>query len=458
VKKLIPYSIKTFLIIITVLCTLNTKAQTNVTGGIFSNTTWTLAGSPYIITDTIVIFNGITLQIQPGVVVKFNYKGYIDDRGSLVANGTASDSIIFTSNLASPSAGIYNGIYCENSGSSSFRYCRVSYAQSVQLKGSPAHCVFSSDLIGIQYQSALRIDTCTFEYDSVGILDPTIICTMQSCKFINNNTGISVSSTCNTTINKCEFAHNFYGINYTSSSAWVFNSIFNNNHYGLYGNIYKAENCIIDSSTIGIYSEIYSDSISNCNIFKNTTGIWSSHGGLTIVANNISDNYTGIESDGDSITCNTFCNNANYNIVLNTAANDNAKNNYWCTSTDTAAIQAGIYDAHQNIALGLVIFSPFNEWSCAGVPIGINSMYSPTEKMRLYPNPNNGEFTLQPIAINIKCTVQIFNMLGETIYIAGLSDSNAQIDLSNNTAGIYLYRVVTNTGELISDGKFIIQR
>ena len=46
-------------------------AQTNVSGGIYANTTWTLANSPYIVTDTVVVFPGVTLTIQPGVTVKF---------------------------------------------------------------------------------------------------------------------------------------------------------------------------------------------------------------------------------------------------------------------------------------------------------------------------------------------------------------------------------------------------
>src|SRR5680860_1625568 len=46
-----------------------TNAETNVGGVISTNTTWTLANSPYIITDTIQIPTEITLTIEPGVVI-----------------------------------------------------------------------------------------------------------------------------------------------------------------------------------------------------------------------------------------------------------------------------------------------------------------------------------------------------------------------------------------------------
>jgi len=35
---------------------------------------------------------------------------------------------------------------------------------------------------------------------------------------------------------------------------------------------------------------------------------------------------------------------------------------------------------------------------------------------------------------------------------------NTQIDLSNNADGIYLYRLVSETSDLISTGKLIIQK
>ncbi|HKR06359.1 MAG TPA: hypothetical protein VJY62_17120, partial [Bacteroidia bacterium] len=84
------------------------NAQTNVSGGIFANTTWTLAGSPYIVIDTTVVFPGVTLTIEPGVVVKFDDNMYLEIRqATLISIGTATDSITFTSNSSSPSRGIW---------------------------------------------------------------------------------------------------------------------------------------------------------------------------------------------------------------------------------------------------------------------------------------------------------------------------------------------------------------
>ncbi|MCB0643114.1 MAG: hypothetical protein KDC44_15800, partial [Phaeodactylibacter sp.] len=41
--------------------------QTNVSGTIASNTTWDLAGSPYILESDVLVPDGVTLDIDPGV-------------------------------------------------------------------------------------------------------------------------------------------------------------------------------------------------------------------------------------------------------------------------------------------------------------------------------------------------------------------------------------------------------
>src|SRR5436190_20836193 len=85
---------------------------TNVSGGIYANTTWTLANSPYIVVDTVVVFPGVVLTIEPGVVVKFETNKRLEIRqAALIANGTSTDSITFTSNAINPSPGIWDEIH-----------------------------------------------------------------------------------------------------------------------------------------------------------------------------------------------------------------------------------------------------------------------------------------------------------------------------------------------------------
>ncbi len=73
-------------------------SQTNVSGGINTNTTWTLAGSPYIVQDDVTVDQGVILTIQAGVIVKF--QDHYDDlfvNGRLIANGSSGSPVVFTS-------------------------------------------------------------------------------------------------------------------------------------------------------------------------------------------------------------------------------------------------------------------------------------------------------------------------------------------------------------------------
>lgn len=73
-------------------------AQADEVGGIIdTDTTWTLAGSPYIITDTVIIQPSVTLTVEAGVEVQAEPgKGMIVN-GALVAVGTPNQPITFTS-------------------------------------------------------------------------------------------------------------------------------------------------------------------------------------------------------------------------------------------------------------------------------------------------------------------------------------------------------------------------
>jgi parallel beta-helix repeat protein len=101
------------------LC-MSARAETNVGGVICANTTWNVAGSPYIVTvlagGSIVVGCGATLTIQPGVEVRFEpglalLVGWSAwGPGTLVARGTEQSPILFTSNQPAPAPGDWSRI------------------------------------------------------------------------------------------------------------------------------------------------------------------------------------------------------------------------------------------------------------------------------------------------------------------------------------------------------------
>ena len=105
-------------------------ASTNVGGRISTNTTWTLTGSPYIVTSSVSVYGTPTqtakLTIEPGVQVKFNANYYIQissgtNKGALYAVGTAGSLIVFTSNKPSPARGDWDSIKFLDAYSGPFR-------------------------------------------------------------------------------------------------------------------------------------------------------------------------------------------------------------------------------------------------------------------------------------------------------------------------------------------------
>ena len=107
-------------------------AETEVSGTISTNTTWTKAGSPYIVTGNITVKGTLAiLNIEPGVEVRFERGTGMtveSPGGSVIAKGTQTSPIRFTSNLASPAPGDWTGIYFGNdTREATLEYCVVEY-------------------------------------------------------------------------------------------------------------------------------------------------------------------------------------------------------------------------------------------------------------------------------------------------------------------------------------------
>jgi len=74
-------------------------ARTEVGGPIFNDTVWTLDKSPYIVVQNIEVGKGVNLTIEPGVTVRFDGEYSLIISGTLIAKGTESRMINFTSGL-----------------------------------------------------------------------------------------------------------------------------------------------------------------------------------------------------------------------------------------------------------------------------------------------------------------------------------------------------------------------
>ena len=68
----------------------------NVGGIITNDTVWTLANSPYIVTNNLAITNAVTLTLEPGVSVQFKDGLGMTIRGRLLAEGNPTNRIRFT--------------------------------------------------------------------------------------------------------------------------------------------------------------------------------------------------------------------------------------------------------------------------------------------------------------------------------------------------------------------------
>jgi hypothetical protein len=92
---------------------------TNVSGSLQSDTTWTLGGSPYVVTGDVTVSGTesttVTLTIEAGVEVRFNqYRnlnvGSGSNKGALRVLGTEQSPVLFTSNQDTKTRGWWGNV------------------------------------------------------------------------------------------------------------------------------------------------------------------------------------------------------------------------------------------------------------------------------------------------------------------------------------------------------------
>jgi hypothetical protein len=309
--------------------TTEAAGPTPVSGGIFADTTWALSNSPYIVTGTVTLFPGYTLTIEPGVVIKFENGTGLTIRGTLTAEGTGAQGILFTSNSGSPSKGSWSGIAVATNqgGKASIKFATIEYAQT-----------------------AVSVECC-WSGGPVNVSDSTLR---------NNSTALGGYAGWVMYVDRCTFDNNTYGVN--SADKRISNSTFTNNQYGLYG----TERISVYSSTFtGNQVALYGGrgDLKYSTITGNGTGVQAFFEGFNTSYNTIANNTVGVilgqyDSTSPPVNNNNIYGNSDYNMKNTTASNKDATNNWWGT-TDTITIDAGIYDGKDDVNLGLINYQPF---------------------------------------------------------------------------------------------------
>lgn len=229
------------------------NAQTNVGGPIFSDVTWDLSGSPYNLTSDVQIATGVTLTINPGVIVNFTDANmiYIQE-GAIVANGTSADTIYFNStNTLAESSAQFIVFNTSNLALSQLSFCSFDIALSAILIESSCY-------------GNLSMDNNFFNQSGVKSLGQNINLQIDHSYFYNADIVQSKQDTI--CINHCEFNQVNFSFNMEDHfqndiDSWL--SIKNSTMYsiGLYNFDYNAyspvstifESCIIN----GAYDDIF---------------------------------------------------------------------------------------------------------------------------------------------------------------------------------------------------------
>ena len=421
-------SLHRFFLVVMLLVPTFCSAQTDVSGGVFSNTSWIASASPYIVTDDIVVFDGVTLTVESGVEIRVNQGKKIEVRGRLEALGTQTDSVIFTSNASSPAMNDWLGIVCIGTVAPfgvghqlDLNYVRGEYA------------TYFVDL-DIAYHGPYTFSNCLFRFNFSAHRDLGMSVNLfTSCEFYGNVKGMA-SGQWPANIDNCYFHHNNIGID--GGGHIITNSIFHNH------------------SQLGVR---FGRDIRYCEIYNNPVGIESWHTADTkVIGNYVHDNDVGVDmmsfwnEPGREFLYNSICNNATWNLRYSHTNNANLSQNCWC-SVDSTFIRSKIRDAYVDVSYGIVTYMPIYD-NCDETGLSVSDITNAKDVV-IYPNPTNGIIFIESTgAIE---SVTLVDLQGRVIMTSDKVNFERQLDMTTIASGSYL--LLIKEGNTVISKRIVVQ-
>jgi hypothetical protein len=420
---------KTLFTALLVVISTYSGAQTSVTADILANTTWTPAGSPYIISGIVSVVESAQLTIQPGTRVLFTLNSGIDLVGKLYAVGTEQDTILFAASMVPAANDSWRGIRVIGTtdplGTGNqirMEYCKV------------MHAYLFTDF-DLAYHGPYIFNRCHFTRN----------------RQINHDGGLPYIS-----YDHCKFSYNENALTFPQFDSYVSNSYFINNINGVEG-FAHIDDCYFSGHT-GIACSPYGE-MNGCTIKNNAVGVRCMFNAVNNVFTNniVRENGTGVEilsyfNGDETFTGNTICNNSEYNIKMNTfvAQNADLSENCWCT-TNTTEIGNLIYDANDNSSQGLVNFTPLGS-NCPQNPLGVDELAENPAEYLVYPNPFDQQVSFksdQPDAF----FVVLYDLANRRVAEQD-GFNELTFDVGMLAQGVYLYEIRTAKG-IAKTGKLV---
>jgi hypothetical protein len=334
-----------FLLILSLLITIifpivlaQDETGTEVGGVLNENTTWTLENSPFFLTAPLLVNEGVTLTIEPGVTVYLT-DHYIRVAGTLNARGTPTNPISIICNSTEEHLDAYDDAPIQFTSTSTSWNEQTGFGSIIEntiinstkksftiyiFESSPK--INNSTVLTTGGQRAIFIEGGDSVVSNCSITSNQYGMTVRTSRFLFNY------GTCNALISGNIISGCKTGINIGGGSPIVENNLITNNH----------GDEISGDGGIRIDDEITTPLIRNNTIIGNSVG------------------FNLIGSPSPTIMFNNIHDNDDYNIYLydNSGSDIVATQNWWGT-TDVSSINQSIRDFKNDFNLGTVTFVPF---------------------------------------------------------------------------------------------------